>query len=93
MISPGYDAIIAIMSCRIAVRVIALLRWSGWADPAVVVVDCALRHAIALVGGHHGASLLGITIKIKSYQNINLFDGTERFYNHINYGITLVSSR
>lgn len=52
----GYDAIIAIMSCGIAVRKIAPLLRSKWTDPAVVVVDCALRHAIAVVGGHHGAN-------------------------------------
>ncbi|MEA1944968.1 MAG: hypothetical protein U9N07_06525 [Euryarchaeota archaeon] len=52
----GYDMIIAIMSCGIAVRQIAPLLRSKWTDPAVVVVDCALRHAIALVGGHHGAN-------------------------------------
>ncbi|HIE31107.1 MAG TPA: hypothetical protein EYP67_01825 [Methanosarcinales archaeon] len=44
------------MSCGIAVRKIAPLLRSKWTDPAVVVVDCALRHAIAVVGGHHGAN-------------------------------------
>jgi cobalt-precorrin 5A hydrolase len=52
----GYDVIIAIMSCGIAVRKIAPHLSSKWTDPAVVVVDCALRHAIALTGGHHGAN-------------------------------------
>jgi len=59
-----YDAIIAIMSCGIAVRKIAPLLSSKWTDPAVVVVDCALRHAIALAGGHHGANEIATQLSV-----------------------------
>ena len=58
-ISSGCDAITAIMSCRIA----PLLR-SEWTDPAVVVADCALRHAIAVVGGHHCANEIATRIEV-----------------------------
>ena len=60
----GYDAIIAIMSCGIAVRKIAPLLSSKWTDPAVVVVDCALRHAIAVTGGHHGANEIATRLSV-----------------------------
>jgi cobalt-precorrin 5A hydrolase len=60
----GYDAIIAIMSCGIAVRKIAPHLSSKWTDPAVVVVDCALRHAIAVVEGHHGANEIAIRLEV-----------------------------
>ncbi|HDJ37996.1 MAG TPA: hypothetical protein ENF24_02245 [Methanosarcinales archaeon] len=60
----GYDAIIAIMSCGIAVRKIAPFLSSKWTDPAVVVVDCALRHAIAVTGGHHGANEIAMLLSV-----------------------------
>ncbi len=60
----GYDAIIAIMSCGIAVRKIAPLLQSKWTDPALVVVDCALRHAIAVTGGHHGANEIATRLSV-----------------------------
>lgn len=60
----GYDAIIAIMSCGIAVRKIAPLLRSKRTDPAVVVADCALRHAVALVGGHHGANEIARRLEV-----------------------------
>ena len=60
----GYDAIVAIMSCGIAVRMIAPFLRSKWTDPAVVVVDCALRHAIAVTGGHHGANEIATRLSV-----------------------------
>ncbi|MEA1909292.1 MAG: hypothetical protein U9N43_09755 [Euryarchaeota archaeon] len=60
----GYDAIVAIMSCGIAVRMIAPFLSSKWTDPAVVVVDCALRHAIAVTGGHHGANEIAARLEV-----------------------------
>ena len=38
--------------------------WSEWTDPAVVVVDCALRHTIAVTGRHHGANEIAIMLEI-----------------------------
>ena len=52
------------MSCGIAVRMIAPFLRSKWTDPAVVVVDCALRHAIAVTGGHHGANEIATRLEV-----------------------------
>jgi hypothetical protein len=40
-----------------------LLR-SEWTDPAVVRVDCALRHAIAVTGGHHDANEIAARLEV-----------------------------
>ncbi len=53
-----YREIVCIMSTGIVVRQIAPLLKEKWTDPAVVVVDAALRFAIPLTGGHHGANAL-----------------------------------
>jgi len=54
----GYEAIIAVMACGIAVRQLAPLLKDKWDDPPVVVVDAGLNNAISLCGGHHGANEL-----------------------------------
>ncbi len=51
-----YDCIVALMPAGIVVRQICPLLRSKWVDPAVVVVDKALRFAIPILGGHHGGN-------------------------------------
>ncbi|MEU4379816.1 precorrin-3B C(17)-methyltransferase [Micromonospora echinofusca] len=50
----GYDAVVAFLATGAVVRVLAPLLGDKRTDPAVVVVDEAARHAIALLGGHAG---------------------------------------
>ncbi len=51
-----YRRIVALMSAGIAVRQIAPLLAGKWRDPAVVVVGPDLRHAVPILGGHHGGN-------------------------------------
>ena len=51
-------------SSRLCPAGIAPLLRSEWTDPAVVVVDCALRHAIAVTGGNHGANEIATRLEI-----------------------------
>ncbi len=51
-----YQEIILIMSCGIAVRMIAPYLKSKKNDPAVVVMDEAGRHVISLLSGHIGGA-------------------------------------
>jgi cobalt-precorrin 5A hydrolase len=51
-----YDAIICIMSCGIAVRMVAPLLEDKFSDPAVVVMDQVGRFAVSLVSGHIGGA-------------------------------------
>ncbi|MDG4810305.1 precorrin-3B C(17)-methyltransferase [Micromonospora sp. WMMD1120] len=48
------DAVIAFLATGAVVRVLAPLLDDKRTDPAVVVVDEAARHAVALLGGHAG---------------------------------------
>lgn len=50
----GYDAVVAFLATGAVVRILAPLLGDKRTDPAVVVVDEAARHAIALLGGHAG---------------------------------------
>ncbi|RGC67619.1 Cobalt-precorrin-3B C(17)-methyltransferase [Micromonospora sp. MW-13] len=52
----GYDAVVAFLATGAVVRVLAPLLRDKHADPAVVVVDEAARHAVALLGGHAGGA-------------------------------------
>ncbi|RAN95738.1 precorrin-3B C(17)-methyltransferase [Micromonospora noduli] len=50
----GCDAVIAFLATGAVVRIVAPLLDDKHTDPAVVVVDEAARHAVALLGGHAG---------------------------------------
>ncbi|MFY1615535.1 precorrin-3B C(17)-methyltransferase [Micromonospora sp. WMMD736] len=50
----GCDAVVAFLATGAVVRVLAPLLGDKRTDPAVVVVDEAARHAVALLGGHAG---------------------------------------
>ncbi|MCX5065214.1 precorrin-3B C(17)-methyltransferase [Micromonospora lupini] len=49
-----YDAVVAFLATGAVVRILAPLLGDKRTDPAVVVVDEAARHAVALLGGHAG---------------------------------------
>lgn len=51
-------ALIFVCAVPIAVRLLSSLPQSKSSDPAVVCVDDSYRHAVALLGGHHGANRL-----------------------------------
>ncbi|MEV1320825.1 precorrin-3B C(17)-methyltransferase [Micromonospora arborensis] len=48
------DAVVAFVATGAVVRILAPLLGDKHSDPAVVVVDEAARHAVALLGGHAG---------------------------------------
>ncbi|MGC4813872.1 precorrin-3B C(17)-methyltransferase [Micromonospora sp. DT228] len=48
------DAVVAFLATGAVVRILAPLLADKRSDPAVVVVDEAARHAVALLGGHAG---------------------------------------
>ncbi|MGW2623664.1 precorrin-3B C(17)-methyltransferase [Micromonospora taraxaci] len=50
----GSDAVVAFLATGAVVRILAPLLGDKHSDPAVVVVDEAARHAVALLGGHAG---------------------------------------
>ncbi|MBQ1020572.1 precorrin-3B C(17)-methyltransferase [Micromonospora sp. D93] len=50
------DAVIAFLATGAVVRIVAPLLDDKRTDPAVVVVDEAARHAVALLGGHAGGA-------------------------------------
>ncbi|MGW5555679.1 precorrin-3B C(17)-methyltransferase [Micromonospora sp. NPDC003944] len=50
----GCDAVIAFLATGAVVRIVAPLLGDKRTDPAMVVVDEAARHAVALLGGHAG---------------------------------------
>ncbi|KAB1944374.1 precorrin-3B C(17)-methyltransferase [Micromonospora sp. ALFpr18c] len=50
------DAVIAFLATGAVVRILAPLLDDKRTDPAVVVVDEAARHAVALLGGHAGGA-------------------------------------
>ncbi|MCP3786484.1 precorrin-3B C(17)-methyltransferase [Micromonospora sp. A3M-1-15] len=51
-----YDAVVAFLATGAVVRILAPLLADKRTDPAVVVVDEAARHAVALLGGHAGGA-------------------------------------
>ncbi|MGV9810020.1 precorrin-3B C(17)-methyltransferase [Micromonospora chersina] len=52
----GHDAVVAFLATGAVVRILAPLLADKRTDPAVVVVDEAARHAVALLGGHAGGA-------------------------------------
>ncbi|SCE80063.1 cobalt-precorrin 5A hydrolase / precorrin-3B C17-methyltransferase [Micromonospora haikouensis] len=52
----GHDAVVAFLATGAVVRILAPLLGDKRTDPAVVVVDEAARHAVALLGGHAGGA-------------------------------------
>ncbi|MET8908129.1 precorrin-3B C(17)-methyltransferase [Micromonospora sp. NPDC004551] len=50
------DAVVAFLATGAVVRILAPLLGDKHTDPAVVVVDEAARHAVALLGGHEGGA-------------------------------------
>ncbi|MGW3785540.1 precorrin-3B C(17)-methyltransferase [Micromonospora chokoriensis] len=50
----GSDAVVAFLATGAVVRILAPMLGDKRTDPAVVVVDEAARHAVALLGGHAG---------------------------------------
>ncbi|MDG9673703.1 precorrin-3B C(17)-methyltransferase [Micromonospora sp. DH14] len=52
----GCDAVVAFLATGAVVRIVAPLLDDKRTDPAVVVVDEAARHAVALLGGHAGGA-------------------------------------
>ncbi len=51
-----YDCIVAYMPSGIVIRGMCPHLKNKWKDPAVVVVDKPLKHAIPILGGHHGGN-------------------------------------
>lgn len=51
-----YDCIVAYIASGIVIRGLCPLMKSKWTDPAVVVLDKPLKHAVVLLGGHHGGN-------------------------------------
>ncbi|SEG55751.1 cobalt-precorrin 5A hydrolase / precorrin-3B C17-methyltransferase [Thermomonospora echinospora] len=52
------DAIVGFLAVGATVRILAPLLAHKTDDPAVVCVDEGLQHAVAVLGGHHGANAL-----------------------------------
>lgn len=52
------DAVVAFLAVGAAVRSLAPVLGDKRTDAAVVCVDESLRHAVAVLGGHHGANAL-----------------------------------
>lgn len=59
----NYDCIVAYMPAGAVVRAFAPLLRSKWTDPAVVIVDPARKHAIPILGGHHGGNEVAKTLE------------------------------
>ncbi len=51
-----YDCIIAYMPLGVVIRGVSPLLDNKWVDPAIVVMDKPLLHAIPILGGHHGGN-------------------------------------
>lgn len=52
----NYDCIVAYLASGIVVRGICGKLRGKWEDPAVIVLDKPLKHAVVLLGGHHGGN-------------------------------------
>lgn len=52
----NFDCIVAYIASGIVIRGISEFLKSKWVDPAIVVLDKPLKHAIVLLGGHHGGN-------------------------------------
>ena len=58
-----YDAVVALMASGIVVRGLCGIIKNKWSDPAVVVIDKELRHAIPIIGGHHGGNEMALKLE------------------------------
>ncbi|MDW7989817.1 MAG: cobalamin biosynthesis protein [Archaeoglobaceae archaeon] len=52
----GFRCIIAYIASGIVVRSVLSFLRNKWSDPAIIVLDKPLRHAVVLLGGHHGGN-------------------------------------
>ncbi|WP_202320657.1 cobalamin biosynthesis protein [Archaeoglobus neptunius] len=52
----NYGCIIAYLAAGIVVRGLCGKLKGKWVDPAVIVLDKPLKHAVVLMGGHHGGN-------------------------------------
>lgn len=52
----NYDCIVAYMPSGIVIRGLCPHLKNKWTDPAVIVVDKLLKHAVPILGGHHGGN-------------------------------------
>jgi cobalt-precorrin 5A hydrolase len=51
-----YDCIVAYMPTGVVIRGLCPYLRSKWIDPAVVLIDRPMMHAIPILGGHHGGN-------------------------------------
>lgn len=51
------------MPAGIVVRGLCEILKSKWSDPAVVVVDKAMRYAVPILGGHHGGNDIALKLE------------------------------
>ena len=58
----GFDMVVAIMAVGIVVRGLCSHLKNKWTDTPVVAIDSALRCAVPVVGGHHGANDLALLL-------------------------------
>jgi cobalt-precorrin 5A hydrolase len=61
----SFDLIIAVMAVGIVVRWLCPHLQNKWEDTPVVAVDSSLRCAVPVVGGHHGANDLALSLQDK----------------------------
>ena len=61
----GYEGLIYIAPCGVAVRAIAPMIKHKKLDPAVVVVDVGGRHAVSLLSGHEGGAN-GLALRVSN---------------------------
>ncbi len=52
----SFDCIVAYMAAGIIIRKLCPFLKSKWEDPAVIVLDKPLKHAIVILGGHRGGN-------------------------------------
>ncbi len=51
-----YDCVVAYLASGIVIRGMCRYLRNKWVDPAVVVLDKPMKHAVVLLGGHHGGN-------------------------------------
>ncbi|MFN3383424.1 MAG: cobalamin biosynthesis protein [Archaeoglobaceae archaeon] len=52
----SFDCIVAYIASGIVIRGISSFLRNKWIDPAVIVIDKPMKHAVVLLGGHHGGN-------------------------------------
>jgi len=58
-----YDCIVAYLAAGIVVRGLCGKLKGKWVDPAVIVLDKPLKHAVVLLGGHHGGNEVAMKLE------------------------------